>query len=142
MIPTVFTSNRTNNDLSRNFINRPYYGQESNRITLPDVNIIEHNDKVEMQVAVPGVDKNDININVEDSVLTISAKDENQNDQEQKPNYLKKEFGYYGFKRAFNISDDLDQDKIEAKQENGVLYITLPKKETAIDKGPRTIDVQ
>ncbi len=142
MIPTVFTSSRTNNGLSRNFSNRPYYGQKSECITLPDVNIIEHNDKVELQVAVPGIDKEDINIHVEDSVLTISAKKETEKEEKEELNYLKKEFGYEGFKRAFNISDDLDQDKIEAKQSNGILYITLHKKETAIDKGPRTIDVQ
>lgn len=141
MIPSVFSNTNPSTNWLDSMFSNDYMANEQYGNTLPDVNIIEHDDKLEMQMAVPGMNKNDININLEDDLLTISSEKE-VSDEEKKRNYMKKEFAYNSFKRAFNIPENLDQDKIEAKQDNGILYITLPKKESAVEKGPKSIEVK
>lgn len=136
MIPTVFTTRRPGYRSFHTPMNSNCHSYEK----LPDVNIIDEQDQIEMQVAVPGIDKSKININLEDDVLTISYDADENDAKEQK--FLKKEFAFGSFKRAFNLTDEIDQENVKARQENGILYITLPKKEEAKDKGPRAIDVK
>jgi len=141
MIPTVFTTRRPGYKGFSNALNNPVASNAFGYNKLPDVNIADYKDRLEMQIYVPGIDKSDINIQLEDDVLTISyEKQETKNDEG--PAYLKQEFVQDSFKRAFNLSDEIEQDKVQAHQENGILYITLPKKEEAMDKGPRAIDVK
>lgn len=141
MIPTVFSTQTANDNILDRLMNEDYNLNKGYNNTVPGVNILEHPDKIEMQIAVPGIDKSDIAINLEDDVLTISAEKE-ASQKDDKINYLKREFAYNCFKRAFNLPEDVNQDKIEANQQNGILYITLPKKETAVKHGPRSIEVQ
>ncbi len=138
MIPTVFTTRRPGYKGFNNALNS---SNDFNYSKLPDVNIVDAKDRLEMQVFVPGIDKNDINIHLEDDVLTISYENKKKHENET-PEYLKQEFVQDSFRRAFNLSKEIDQEHVEARQENGILYITLPKKEEAIEKGPRAIDVK
>ncbi|NPA46855.1 MAG: Hsp20/alpha crystallin family protein [Chlorobi bacterium] len=107
----------------------PSLENQMGRLVVPAVNIIEDDKGVEIDVAAPGLEKNDFEIKVEDNVLTISAHREEQK-LEEGANYIKKEFGYENFQRSFTLPDNMfDTDKIEAKYENGVLKIYIPKVE-------------
>lgn len=139
MIPTVFASRNSQNDLlDRLFNGDSFIGKNENTFT-PDVNIIEFNDKYQLQMALPGVVKEDVHLNIEENVLTISME---KNKVKEEVQYLKKEFFINGFKRAFNIPDEVNQEIIEATQSNGVLTVVMPKVETAVNKGPRNIEVK
>jgi len=107
----------------------PSLENQMGRLVVPAVNIIEDEKGVEIDVAAPGLEKADFDIKVEDNVLTISAHKEEQK-LEEGANFIKKEFGYENFQRSFTLPDNMfDTDKIEAKYENGVLKIYIPKVE-------------
>lgn len=94
----------------------------------PAVNIIENKDFFQVDVAVPGIDKKNIKINLEKNLLSISSEAEEKNESE-KVNFTHKEFSYSKFCRTFSVPKSVDSNKIEAKFEKGVLNIILPKKE-------------
>lgn len=96
----------------------------------PPVNIHETENAYQMEIAAPGFDKADFNIKLDNNLLTISTeKKEEKNESTDK--VIRKEFSYKSFKRSFTIDDKIDGTQINAKYENGVLKLDLPKKETA-----------
>ena len=95
---------------------------------IPAVNVKETEKTFELEMAVPGWNKNDINIDLENDVLTISAKLDSEK-SEHKDHYQRKEFHHSSFERSFTLPENADGNKIQAKQENGVLMISVPKKE-------------
>jgi len=99
----------------------------------PPVNIIELEDQFTIEVALPGVDKESIDVDVNDNLLTIS-KTENKIDGEttkDEVKYTRKEFSFNTFKRTFNLPETVDSNLISANNNNGILSIVLPKKEEA-----------
>ena len=110
--------------------------------TLPAVNIKEDKDQYEIEVAAPGMKKNEFNINLDNNKLTISS--EKKNDvKEEKDNYTRREFSYQSFSRTFTIPDGLvNGEKIEAKYHDGVLSIKLPKREEVKPKPARAIEIK
>ena len=110
--------------LEKNFFNN----EERFEGTVPAVNIKEDNDKFALELAAPGMKKNDFHINVEKDVLTISS-ERKEEKEEKKDNYARREFYYNSFSRSFNLPDTIDVDNIKADYKNGILNITLPKKE-------------
>lgn len=108
--------------------------------SLPTVNIIEEKDNYRLEIAAPGLDKEDFKIDLHNDVLTISAEKKEENENKNKK-FLRREFSYCSFKRSFTLPDTVDVDKIEAKHKNGILTITIPKKEEAKEKEPRTIKI-
>lgn len=106
----------------------------------PPVNIVENGNKYELQVAAPGFEKKDFSIKVEDKLLTISAENKvEQNDETLKT--IRKEFSQKAFKRNFTIDEKIDSENIIAKYENGVLFVELPKKEI-VKEGKKEITIQ
>jgi len=106
----------------------------------PLANIMETETAHIVELAVPGVNKEDIKIDLMENKLTVSLSKEEVADE--KTNLKeRREFNYSKFKRAFNLPKNIDLDKIEAKNENGVLTITIPKKEEEIKKN-RTITIK
>ena len=103
----------------------------------PSVDIFEDDDKLVLSVEVPGVDKKDIKINVENNVLSISGERKFEQ-EEKKDNFRRIERRYGSFYRSFTLPRAVDTEKIEATTKNGVLEITLPKREEA---KPRQIEV-
>lgn len=99
-------------------------------ITTPAVNIRENKNHFEVSVAVPGMKKDDFNIDVDESMLTISCEKEEKK-EEKEDRYTRKEYNYTSFTRSFTLPEDVIKDKIEAVYEDGVLRITLPKTEMA-----------
>ncbi len=96
----------------------------------PPVNIVEDTNNYQLEVAVPGLEKSDFNIKLDGEVLTISAeKKEVAKTETQK--VVRKEFSSKAFKRSFTLDEKIDAAAIEAKYENGILKLTLPKKEVA-----------
>lgn len=91
-------------------------------------------------MAVPGLKKSDFNINLENNILSISAELKEDN-EEQNDNYTRREFGYSSFKRTFTLPETVNDSKINAKYNEGILHVYLPKKEEAKQKPPRTIDI-
>ncbi|MEM7105293.1 MAG: Hsp20/alpha crystallin family protein [Bacteroidota bacterium] len=107
---------------------------------VPSVNVIENGDYHVIELAAPGLEKDDFKINVEKDVLTISVAKENK-EENTTEKYTRKEFSYNSFKRSFHLPETVDTSSIEAKYESGVLKITLPKKEEAKEVPPRTIEI-
>ena len=103
-------------------------------------NIKEVIDAYIVEMAVPGLKKSDFNINLDNDVLTISAElEENKEDNNEK--YTRREFGYASFKRTFNLPETVDDSKINATYNEGILTLHLPKREEAKQKPPRTINI-
>lgn len=106
---------------------------------VPAVNILEHDGGFRLEVAAPGLKKEDFKINLENNVLTISAQKEQKN-EETTEKYTRKEFSFNSFRRTFTLPNSIDGEKIGAAYTDGVLSIELPKKEEA-KKTPRTIEI-
>ncbi|MEM1323800.1 MAG: Hsp20/alpha crystallin family protein [Bacteroidota bacterium] len=96
----------------------------------PSVNVLESKDGFKIELAAPGLSKEDFKINIEKNVLTISASHEHQEESTDNK-YKRREFNYAAFKRSFNLPEIVDKDAIAAAYENGVLNVTLPKVEAA-----------
>jgi HSP20 family protein len=100
------------------------------RFTDPSANIIEMPDSFQLDIAAPGMKKDDFRINLENNILTVSADVEDEKQEEGK-NYTRKEFYYGSFSRAFTLPKTIEMEKIKADYESGVLKISLPKKDEA-----------
>ncbi len=108
--------------------------------TVPAVNIAENETDYTVEVAAPGMKKNDFKINLERNVLTISSEKEEKNAVNEN-NYTRKEFSYQSFERSFTLPESVDQEKISANYSDGVLVIKLPKRDEAKPKPIKIIDI-
>ena len=108
--------------------------------TSPKVNIKETTDAFILEMAVPGFNKSDFVIDLENETLSISTEIKTE-ESETKDDYTRKEFGYASFKRSFILPDTVDGDKIEAAYTDGILGITIPKREEAKPKPARSIEI-
>ena len=111
---------------------------ESN--SLPAVNISENKDDYRIELAAPGLSKNDFKINLEDDVLTISSEKEDKK-EEKDEQIMRREFNYSKFSRSFTLSETIDVDKIKASFKDGVLNLVLPKMEEAKVKPAKEIKI-
>jgi HSP20 family protein len=111
--------------------------------SMPAVNISEDENKYEVEVAAPGLQKEDFNLLIDHNVLTISSEKEEKEEQKDKEgNYTRREFRYSSFKRSFTLPEEVvDAEKISANYVDGVLHIQIPKKEEAKPKPARTIKI-
>ena len=110
----------------------------ANRV--PAVNIKENGKQFEIELAVPGFAKTDFKVNVENDVLTISAEKQEEK-KEESERITRKEFYYNSFCRSFTLPLSANGEKVDAKYENGVLKLTLPKKEGAKTSDKKEIKV-
>ncbi|HIX53850.1 MAG TPA: Hsp20/alpha crystallin family protein [Candidatus Sphingobacterium stercoripullorum] len=99
---------------------------------VPAVNIAENDESYTIEMAAPGLEKNDFQINVDKEGLTISAEKEIEKNVAENKFYNKKEYSYNSFSRSFSLPDAVDHSKIDAIYENGVLKLTIGKKEESI----------
>lgn len=105
-------------------------GSMSRTLTVPAVNVKETENDYNISLAAPGMTKEDFRIDVENNMLTISAEKE-ESKEEKEERYTREEYNYSSFTRSFNLPEDIQQDNITAKYQDGILYITMPKKEEA-----------
>ena len=110
--------------------------------TIPAVNIKETANAFEVEMAAPGMTKKDFKIELDSNVLTITSEKNMEQEQKDGERYSRKEFAYQSFQRTFTLPKEVvDDDKIEARYENGVLYLVIPKKEEAKQKPARMIQI-
>lgn len=107
----------------------------------PAVNVIEEDNAYRIEVAVPGVKREDFKLEVENDVLTIST-EMKESKKDQQPNFLRREFNFQSFNRSFQLPETVDQEKIQASHEAGILKVTLPKQEEMVQKATKQIEVQ
>ena len=105
-------------------------GSLSNVLTVPSVNIVENQGDFSISLAAPGMKKDDFKIDVEGTLLTISAETEEKK-QEKEGRFTRKEYSYSSFSRSFTLPAGVNKDKIDAAYTDGVLKLTLPKTEEA-----------
>ena len=110
------------------FENSFFDGNRLNLSVMPDANIIENPNDFQIELAAPGLEKKDFKIEMKNGSVCISAEKEEEKKEDNK-NFRRREFSFSSFSRTFTLPDNILKDKIDAKYENGVLKLTLPKKE-------------
>lgn len=121
------------------FLANGWFEKEFNQ-SLPALNITEGTKNFSIELAVPGYKKSDFKITSEEGILTISAEKKEETNEEKK-HFTRKEFSYESFTRSLQLPENSLQDKIDAKYEDGILKLTLPKKEIAVPKEKKEIKV-
>lgn len=109
---------------------------------MPSLNIKENKDSFFVEVAAPGFEKFDFKIELNNDVLTISSEKKLSNEVKDGERITKQEFSYQSFSRSFTLPELVDEEKIAAKYENGILAINIPKKEEAKPKSPKLISIK
>jgi len=111
--------------------------------TAPAINVKESDDEYEVELAAPGMTKEDFNVHInEDGDLTIKMESKKEKKEEdKKSHYLRREFAYSKFEQTLILPDDVDKDKISAKVNDGVLSVVLPKTKKEEAKVTRQITV-
>jgi HSP20 family protein len=124
-----------------NLFNDDFFPALSSRTSsMPAVNIREDEKYYNLELAVPGIDKKDLKIDINEDVLTISSEVKNEN-EESRDGYKRKEFSYTSFCRSFYIPENVNRDKIEANYKDGILYVGLPKQEEEKNKITRQVKI-
>jgi HSP20 family protein len=134
-----------------NFLN-DFFGRDwmdwSNRhfsethTTLPAVNIKEDQDGYIVEMAAPGLEKKDFSIVLEHGVLTISSVKKVEDGTQDGKQFSRHEFSYQSFSRSFTLPETVEGEKISARYQNGILLVSIPKKEEAKPKPPKTIEIK
>ena len=128
--------------LNQDFFNWRNLNFSDTNTTIPAVNIKETAGNYEVEVAAPGMSKEDFKVELDGNSLTISSQSSNEKEERDDERYSRKEFSYQSFQRTFTLQKDVvDIDKIQAKYENGLLHLLIPKKEEAKQKPPRLIQI-
>jgi HSP20 family protein len=130
---------RTVNDLFEDFF-RPNAWSKETGSTIPPVNIHETNDSYHVELVTPGLNKEDFKVNLEKGLLTISYEKKTEVENKEYKTH-RKEFSFSSFKRSFSVDDKINAEGVQAKYENGVLKLLLPKKEE-VKVQPKEIAIQ
>ncbi|MDD2675097.1 Hsp20/alpha crystallin family protein [Flavobacterium petrolei] len=102
---------------------------------LPSVNLKETDDKLQVELAAPGMKKEDFKVEIDNNMLMISSeKKEEKEETRKKDNYVRKEFSYQSFFRSFTLPDSIDENKIEASYKDGILHVDIAKKDNGKKK--------
>ncbi len=119
----------------------PFFKEiRTNWANQPAVNVKETDDAYMIEVAAPGLLKEDFEVSCENRILLIRA--EHQTEEEKKEDdYMRREFNYTRFERQFQLPEDVQSDAVKAKYENGILLINMPRKTMKINKETRKIEV-
>lgn len=117
-------------DLMEDFEKNLIFRSQENRSAIPSVNIREVEDHFILDMAAPGLRKEDFKINLENNVLSITSESKKE-EEEKNEKYTRKEFNYSSFCRSFSLPKSIDLDKIKADYKDGILTIALPKREEA-----------
>jgi len=108
---------------------------------IKSVNIKERADAYEVEVAAPGFDKSDFKLELNHEMLTILSEKKTENETKEGEQYTKREFSYQSFSRSFTLPQTADGERISANYENGILRVSIPKKEEAKPKPMRVIEI-
>ena len=110
--------------------------------TLPAVNVMENDNEYLIEVAAPGLKKNDFTINYENGRLSISSERKEEKEEKKRGKVTRCEFSYQSFQRSFSVPENIvNAEKISAKYEEGILQVTLPKREEVRPKPAKEIKI-
>jgi HSP20 family protein len=140
MLPTIRT--RTFSPFfSSNLFDDDFFPVLTNRVSsMPSVNIRENEASYTLELAVPGIDKKDLKIDINEEILTISSETKNET-EENREGYQRKEFNFSSFCRSFYIPENVNREKIGATCKDGILSVELPKQEEEKTKIIRQIKI-
>jgi len=125
------------------FFNRDYLTKAFDLGTkVPAVNTKETDTAYELEVAVPGMKKEDFKISLDDRFLTISSEKKEEKEEKDGEKITRKEFSYSSFKRSFQLPDNVKQEDISANYENGLLKVVLPKTISDKKQNTKTIEIK
>jgi HSP20 family protein len=135
-------SNLFDDFFTRDLSNWGLTNNSSTQTTIPAVNIRETNDNFEVEMAAPGMNKEDFKVELDGNQLTIYSEKKTEQRDNEETRYSRQEFSYESFQRSFTLPKDVvDVDKIEAHYTNGVLHLTIPKKEEVKKRPARMIEI-
>lgn len=110
---------------------------------LPSVNLKETDDKIKIELAAPGLKKEDFKVEIDNNMLMISSeKKEEKEETRKKDNYIRKEINYQSFSRSFSLPEYIDDSKIEANYKDGILHVDIAKKENGKKKVTKKIAIK
>lgn len=98
---------------------------------MPAVNVRETENEFKLELAAPGKSKDDFNIQIENASISISSENETS-DETNEESYTRKEYSFNSFKRSFRLPQNANSDEINAKYDNGILIVSIPKMEPSI----------
>jgi len=138
MLPTI---RRSYSPFLSNLFEDDFFPVLTNRqSTMPAVNIKENEKNFTLELAVPGIDKKDLKIDISEDVLTISSETKNET-EESNDGYKRKEFSFTSFCRSFYVPENVNRDKIGASYKDGILSVELPKQEEEKNKITRQVKI-
>lgn len=108
--------------------------------SVPTANVEETSKEYLVELAAPGLERKDFKVEINDHMLTVSS-EKNEEKKEKKAGYSRKEFSYNAFSRSFSLPENVKEGSIDAKYQNGILKISIPKKEATVSKPARAISV-
>ena len=146
LFPSVI--NRSMNSLLDDFFTRDIFDWTDRNYSalgtnLPSANLRETDTKLEIDLAAPGMKKEDFKVEVDNNLLVISCeKEEHKEETSKKEDYIRKEFNYQSFYRSFSLPEYVDENKIEATYKDGILHVTINKKEGAKKRATKTNSIK
>ncbi len=148
LMPSIFGENLFDDDwmdfpFDRDFWGRknPLYGKNASKIMKTDIR--EHDGGYELDVDLPGFKKDEISVELENGYLTISAaKGLDKDKQDKKGNYIRRERYAGAMQRSFYVGDEVTQEDIKAKFEDGILRLSIPKKDAQAVETKKTIAIE
>ena len=108
---------------------------------VPPVNIKETEQEFTLELIAPGLKKEDFNIELDNDLLTVSAEIKSEKTEQEEGKFTRREFSFSSFKRSFSLPETIKEEGINASYQNGILAITLPKKEEALPKAKRLVEI-
>ena len=107
---------------------------------IPPANLVENKNEYRLEISAPGFSKEDFNVEMQDGSLMVSAEHEEES-KEEREDYRRREFSWNNFTRTFSLPENTKEDQINARYENGMLKISIPKKEISVSKPKKEIMV-
>lgn len=145
LMPSIFGENLFDDDWMDFSFDRDFWGRTNNKTTknLMKTDIREHDAGYELDIDLPGFKKDEIKVELENGYLTISATKSTDNDeQNKKGKYIRRERYAGTMQRSFYVGDDVTQEDIKAKFENGILRLSIPKKDAKAVETKKTIAIE
>lgn len=117
------------NSIFNDWFTNDYFDKVAVGTSVPAVNVKDGKDSISVSIAAPGLKKEDFKISLDNHILTISAEQKSEKEEEEDGKYTRKEYNYSSFSRSFTVPESINKSDIEATYENGELKISLPKRE-------------
>ncbi len=128
-------------ELFNGFLSNDYHENYLQNSRKPATNVFETENDFRIELMLPGFAKDDVQLNYHKNLLTIKVEKEAKEENKEDFKYSHREFSAYNFEKNFKLPNSVETEKIDAKFENGILTVVLPKKEEALEKAPVSIKI-